>query len=78
MSVICYKLITLLTLFHSMLLWAIVLNTFLGWLIVFYALLGSLSEVDLFMLFIFELIVHGVLFTVDFLLGKGNRALPQC
>ena len=49
--------------------------TFLGCLIVFKALLGSLSEVDLLMLLILELIVQGELHKVFFLLGHTALVL---
>ena len=48
--------------------WA-VFSTFLECLIVFIALLGSLAEVDILMLFLFELIVQAELQPLDFLLG---------
>ena len=37
----------------------VVCSTFLGYLIVFIALLGDLSEVDMTVIFVFELIVQG-------------------
>ena len=51
-----------------MLKWAIFFSAFLGCLIVFNALLGSLSEVDFLMLFTLELIVQGELHKDVFLL----------
>jgi hypothetical protein len=69
-NVICYKqvinFVDLVLRLH-ILTWAI-FSTFLGCLIVFDALLGSLSEVDLLMLFTLELIVQGELHKVVFLL----------
>jgi hypothetical protein len=62
-----------LTLFLKLLMltWAI-LRTFLGCLLVFIALLGSLAEVDILMLF---MLVEGELHTVDFLLGHTASVL---
>ena len=63
-------------LFHRlhMLMWAI-LSTFLQCLIYLIALLGSLSEADMNILFLFELIVQRVLHTVNFLLGHTASVL---
>ena len=57
-----------------MLIWGM-FSTFLGFLIVFIAFLGGSSEIDMTVIFMFELIVHGELHIVGFLLGQTASVL---
>jgi hypothetical protein len=77
MKVICYKQVIDFMDFVSQAAYVnmVYFSSFPGLLIVFNALLGSLSEVDLLMLFILELIVQGEMHKVLFLLGHATSLL---